>query len=130
MDQLAEVVKYILYRCRENNTPITEVMASFIAQTILNPSTALIISRDWSLLPWRQTVRIGNERSEGAGDAKNSGEGQSVNAYYWYANFLRYLIPLDGASKTNKSQWRCSYNWIKNRWSFHAVIYCGHILRV
>ena len=39
MDQLAEVVKYILYRCRENNTPITEVMASFVAQTILNPRT-------------------------------------------------------------------------------------------
>lgn len=39
MDQLGEVVKYILYRCRENNTPLTEIMAFFIAQTILNPST-------------------------------------------------------------------------------------------
>jgi hypothetical protein len=43
MDQLNEVVKYILYRCRENNTPITEIMANFIAQTIFNsrsyPST-------------------------------------------------------------------------------------------
>lgn len=38
MDQLNEVVKYILYRCRENNTPITEIMASFIAQTIFNTS--------------------------------------------------------------------------------------------
>lgn len=36
MDQLNEVVKYILYRCRENNTPITEIMASFIAQTVYN----------------------------------------------------------------------------------------------
>ena len=36
MDQLNEVVKYILYRCRENNTPITEIMANFIAQTIFN----------------------------------------------------------------------------------------------
>lgn len=38
MDQLNEVVKFILYRCRENNTPITEVMANFIAQTIYNSS--------------------------------------------------------------------------------------------
>lgn len=37
MDQLGEVVKYILYRCREINTPITEIMASFIAQTVFNP---------------------------------------------------------------------------------------------
>ena len=37
MDQLNEVVKYILYRCRENNTPITEIMANFVAQTIYNP---------------------------------------------------------------------------------------------
>lgn len=37
MDQLNEVVKYILYRCRENNTPITQVMANFVAQTVLNP---------------------------------------------------------------------------------------------
>lgn len=36
MDQLNEVAKYILYRCRENNTPITEIMANFIAQTIFN----------------------------------------------------------------------------------------------
>lgn len=43
MDQLGEVVKYILYRCRENNTPLTEIMAFFIAQTILNPSTYLYI---------------------------------------------------------------------------------------
>jgi hypothetical protein len=39
MDQLNEVVKYILYRCRENNTPITEIMANFVAQTIFNPRT-------------------------------------------------------------------------------------------
>lgn len=42
MDQLNEVVKYILYRCRENNTPITEIMANFIAQTIFN-------TRKWHL---------------------------------------------------------------------------------
>lgn len=39
MDQLNEVVKYILYRCRENNTPITEIMANFIAQTVFNHRT-------------------------------------------------------------------------------------------
>lgn len=39
MDQLNEVVKYILYRCRENNTPITEIMANFIAQTVYNQRT-------------------------------------------------------------------------------------------
>lgn len=39
MDQVGEIVKYILYRCRENNTPLTEIMAFFVAQTILNPST-------------------------------------------------------------------------------------------
>jgi hypothetical protein len=38
MDQLNEVVKYILYKSRENNTPVTEIMASFIAQVIYNPS--------------------------------------------------------------------------------------------
>jgi predicted acetyltransferase len=43
MDQLNEVVKYILYRCRENNTPITEIMANFIAQTILNTSKFMFI---------------------------------------------------------------------------------------
>lgn len=41
MDQLGEVVKYILYRCRENNTPITEIMASFIAQTVFNMRSSL-----------------------------------------------------------------------------------------
>ena len=39
MDQLNEVVKHILYRCRENNTPITQVMANFVAQTIFNNRT-------------------------------------------------------------------------------------------
>ena len=39
MEQLGDIVKYILYRCRENNTPITEIMASFIAQTVFNPRT-------------------------------------------------------------------------------------------
>ena len=39
MDQLGDIVKYVLYRCRENNTPITEIMASFIAQTVFNPRT-------------------------------------------------------------------------------------------
>lgn len=39
MDQLNEVVKYILYKSRENNTPVTEIMASFIAQVIYNPRT-------------------------------------------------------------------------------------------
>ena len=39
MDQLNEVVKYILYKSRENNTPVTEIMATFIAQVIYNPRT-------------------------------------------------------------------------------------------
>jgi len=39
MEQLSEVVKYVLYRCRENNTPLTEIMTNFIVQTIYNPST-------------------------------------------------------------------------------------------
>lgn len=42
MEQLNEVVKYILYRCRENNTPITEIMANFVAQTVFNPRIPVI----------------------------------------------------------------------------------------
>ncbi|KAM3134829.1 hypothetical protein pb186bvf_012998 [Paramecium bursaria] len=36
MNQLDEVVKYALYQCRAKNNPITETLASFVAQTIYN----------------------------------------------------------------------------------------------
>ncbi len=56
MDQLNEVVKYILYRCRENNTPITQVMASFIAQTIFNIRTSTPIQAQKSFT-WKTSSR-------------------------------------------------------------------------
>ena len=31
MNQLEEVVKFVLYKCRESNNPVTESLASFIA---------------------------------------------------------------------------------------------------
>ena len=31
MNQLDEVVKHTIYKCRENNNPITETLAAFIA---------------------------------------------------------------------------------------------------
>lgn len=38
MNQLDEVVKFALYQCRARNNPITETLASYVAQTILNKS--------------------------------------------------------------------------------------------
>jgi hypothetical protein len=38
MNQLDEVVKFVIYKCRESNNPVTETLAAFVAQTILNPS--------------------------------------------------------------------------------------------
>lgn len=38
MDILEEVTKYVLYKSREIDHPITEALASFIIQTTLNPS--------------------------------------------------------------------------------------------
>lgn len=31
MNQLEEVIKYVIYKCRETNTPVTETLASFVA---------------------------------------------------------------------------------------------------
>jgi hypothetical protein len=59
MDQLNEVVKYILYRCRENNTPITEIMANFVAQTIYNPRTFLLIQ---ALKSFTSKISFQNQR--------------------------------------------------------------------
>ncbi|CAD8087724.1 unnamed protein product [Paramecium primaurelia] len=39
MNQLDEVVKFALYQCRARNNPITETLASYVAQTILNKRT-------------------------------------------------------------------------------------------
>lgn len=38
MNQLEEVVKFVIYKCRENNNPVTETLAAFVAQTVLNQS--------------------------------------------------------------------------------------------
>jgi hypothetical protein len=38
MFQLEEVVKFVIYKCREDGKPVTEALAAFVAQTILNPS--------------------------------------------------------------------------------------------
>ncbi|KAL4475445.1 hypothetical protein ABPG72_022080 [Tetrahymena utriculariae] len=39
MNQLEEIVKYVIYKCRENNHPVTETLAAFVTQTIYNPKT-------------------------------------------------------------------------------------------
>ena len=31
MYQLEEVVKFVIYKCRENNNPVTETLAAFVA---------------------------------------------------------------------------------------------------
>lgn len=48
MNQLDEVVKFVIYKCRENNNPVTETLAAFVAQTILNTSknTTLLYPSD------------------------------------------------------------------------------------
>lgn len=58
MDQVGEVVKHILYKSRENNTPLTEIMAFFIAQTIFNPSTNMHNFRNLKILSGRKAHRI------------------------------------------------------------------------
>ena len=37
MELLEETTKYVLYKSREADHPITEALASFIIQTTLNP---------------------------------------------------------------------------------------------
>lgn len=39
MEALDELTKFVLYKCREINSPITEALASFLIQTIINPKT-------------------------------------------------------------------------------------------
>jgi len=38
MNLLEQIVKHVIYKCRENNHPVTETIAAFVAQTIFNPS--------------------------------------------------------------------------------------------
>jgi hypothetical protein len=39
MEPLDDLTKIVLYKCREINSPITEALASFLIQTIINPRT-------------------------------------------------------------------------------------------
>ncbi len=45
MNQLEEIVKYVIYKCRENNHPVTETLAAFVAQTIYNQSYNININK-------------------------------------------------------------------------------------
>ena len=39
MTDLDIIVKMIIYKCRELGNPVTEPLAAYVAQTILNPKT-------------------------------------------------------------------------------------------
>lgn len=46
MEVLDELTKFVLYKCREINSPITEALASFLIQTIINPKTQRFFFED------------------------------------------------------------------------------------
>jgi hypothetical protein len=73
MSQVSEVVKHILYKSREKNTPLTEIMAFFIAQTILNESTTCPIARNRTILLGGQALGIRDERAEETGREEGAG---------------------------------------------------------
>jgi len=39
MTDVGEVVKMVIYQCRELGNPVTETLAAYVAQTILNDET-------------------------------------------------------------------------------------------
>lgn len=39
MTDLGQIVKMVIYQCREYGNPVTETLAAYVAQTILNEDT-------------------------------------------------------------------------------------------
>jgi hypothetical protein len=39
MTDLSFIVKMVIYKCRENGNPVTETLAAYVAQTMLNKAS-------------------------------------------------------------------------------------------
>ncbi len=53
MTDLSFIVKMVIYKCRELGNPVTETLAAYVAQTMLNKGNVAdtYINSHWSILP-------------------------------------------------------------------------------
>ena len=45
MTDLSHIVKMVIYKCREHGNPVTETLAAYVAQTMLNKCKSYFLSK-------------------------------------------------------------------------------------
>jgi len=53
MTDLSFIVKMVIYKCRELGNPVTETLAAYVAQTMLNKGKLTHVNQNsfWTILP-------------------------------------------------------------------------------